>query len=160
MHQYFFVLGNNHTLSKIEILTVFSKENINFKIITSSAEILILESNQKIDLQGLMKKLGGTIKVGQIIDSISFEKFQEQFNSLITDLNFLSNLFDPELSKISFGISIYNAGAPVTYINQVYPYAIKSLPKIKKFLSSSYRVNFFKSHERYISSVSIVKNKL
>lgn len=160
MNQYFFVLGNNHTLSKVEILMLLSKSSVEFKIITSSAELLILETSQEINLQELMIKLGGTIKIGKIIDSIPFENFPEQFDNLITDLNFLGNLFDPSLQKISFGISVYNAGAPIFLVNKVFPTVIKSLTKIKSFLSSSYKVNFFKSHERYISSVSVVKNKL
>lgn len=160
MEKYFFVLGSNHSLSKVEILAYLISNKIDFQIISSSSELLILAATQDIDLTNLMTKLGGTIKVGIIIDSIPFENFSERFDSLITDLNFLSNLFDPTLSKVSFGISVYNAGAPVTHINKIFPIAIKNLTKIKHFLSSSYKVNFFKSHERYISSVSVVKNKL
>ncbi|MFA5933072.1 MAG: methyltransferase domain-containing protein [Microgenomates group bacterium] len=159
MHKYFFVLGNNHSLSKVEILALLDKHQKS-KIITSSQEIFILETSQEIDSQNLMTKLGGTIKIGEIIDSIPFEKFSEQFGSLVTDLDFLSKLFDPQLTKLSFGISIYNAGTPISHINQVFPQAIKTLPKMKQFLQDSYKVNFFKSHERYISSVSVVKNKL
>lgn len=160
MNQYFFVLGNNHSLSKAEISAILLQDKINFKIISSSSELLILETDQEINLSDYMTKLGGTIKIGKIIHSISYEQFPEQFDSLITDLNFLSNLFDPSIQKISFGISVYNAGALISHINKIFPIAIKSLTKIKHFLSSSYKVNFFKSHERYISSVSVVKNKL
>lgn len=160
MNRYFFVLGSNHSLSKVEIATTLHKNKVDFEIISSSSELLLLETDHEISLQDIMSKLGGTIKVGKILDSTSFEEFPEKLEKLITDLNFLSNLFDPTLTKISFGISVYNAGAQTSQINKIFPVAIKTLPKIKQFLSSSYKVNFFKSHERYISSVSVVKNKL
>lgn len=160
MYQYFFILGSNHSLSKVEIIAIFNKDKIDFKIISPSSEILILETNNEINPQHIINKLGGTIKVGKILDSIPYEQFLVKLEKLITDLDFLSNLFDPTLKKISFGISVYNAGAQVYQINNIFSVSIKTLSKIKQFLSSAYKVNFFKSHERYISSVSVVKNKL
>lgn len=74
-------------------------------------------------------------------------------------MNLLSKLFDPSLQKLTFGISFYKNDTAEN-INQIYPPIMKLLPEIKHFLGSSYKVNFFKSHERYISSVSVNKNKL
>ncbi|MDD2823051.1 MAG: methyltransferase domain-containing protein [Candidatus Daviesbacteria bacterium] len=159
MHKYFFVLGSNPNLSKVEILAFFG-ETEDLKIITSSKEVLILETAQEINPHDLIVKLGGTIKVGEIVDSLAPGDFTEQFPSLATDINFLSKLFDPQLQKITFGISVYNAGTTTNQINSILREATRTLPKMKKFLQTSYRASFFKPQERSISSVSVVKNKL
>lgn len=160
MHKYFFVLGNNHSLSKIEILILLKNSLIDPKIIASSSEILIIETSCEINPNDLINKLGGTIKIGEIIDNFRVEKFFETNEEILTDINLLSKLFDPELDKLTFGISVYNAGSRVSTIQKIYPKVMKSLPKIKHFLQSSYKTNFFKSHERFISSVSVEKNRL
>lgn len=160
MHKYFFVLGNNHSLSKIEILILLKNLLIDSKVITSSSEILIIETSCEINLNDLINKLGGTIKIGEIIDNFGVEMFFESNEGILTDINLLSKLFNPELDKLTFGISIYNGGSRVSNIQKIYPKVMKLLPKIKHFLQESYKTNFFKSHERFISSVSVERNRL
>lgn len=156
--KYFFVLGRNHSLSKLEIVTFLSKK-LDYKIIAASHEILILETDQIINSNELISKLGGTVKIGEVIDSISPIEWQDQFDKKIVDPNFLSKIFNPEIKKISFGVSVYNADEE-NYANRLFPQIIKKLPAIKKFLQSSYKTNFVKSHERSVSSVSVLKNGL
>lgn len=107
MPQYFFVLGNNHTLSKIEIITVLKNLPVDFKIISTSSEILIIETGLEINPNDLIKKLGGTIKIGEIVNSFTVDKFLESSEEILTDIDLLSKLFDPQLEKLTFGISVY-----------------------------------------------------
>lgn len=159
MHKYFFVLGRNFDLSKTEIITLLNILNFNPKIILISKEVLIIETAEKMDAENLLKTLGGTIKIGEILENYPTDEFIKNYKTLLIDINLLSQLFDPSLQKLTFGFSFYKNDTAEN-INQIYPPIMKLLPEIKHFLGQSYKVNFFKSHERYISSVSVNKNKL
>lgn len=148
--RYFFVLGNNPTLSKIEILNLIEKLNIKFNIISSSKEILIIELSSEIEAKSFLGKLGGTVKIGEILEKIEIDKFQKSEEKILTDINLLSKLFDPQTKKLTFGISCYNGNFITRYL----------LIKIKKILQSSYRVNFIQPKGRFISSASVAKNQL
>lgn len=152
-------MGRNFDLPKTEILTLLNKLNSEPKIILESKEVLILETAEELDVKNLLKTLGGTIKIGEILENFSADEFINNYKSLLIDINLLSKLFDPSLQKLTFGISFYKDDTAEN-INQIYPPIMKLLPEIKHFLSSSYKVSFFKSHKRYISSVSVIKNKL
>lgn len=159
MHKYFFVLGRNYNLSKTEIQTLLNKLNSEPRIILDSKEVLILETVDKLDTENLLKALGGTIKIGEILEDYPTDEFIKNYKTLLIDINLLSRLFDPSLQKLTFGISFYKNDTAEN-INQIYPPVMKLLPEIKHFLQSSYKASFFKSQERYISSVSVNKNKL
>lgn len=78
MHKYFFVLGRNYGLSKIEIQTLLNKLNSEPKIILESKEVLIIETAETLDAESLLKTLGGTIKIGEILDNFSTDEFIKQ----------------------------------------------------------------------------------
>lgn len=160
MYQYFFVLGNNHSLSKIEILSLLDKLHIKMRLISSSGEVLVIESDSEISAPEILKTLGGTIKAGKIIETVPINKFLETYETKLTDIKILSKLFDPELNKLTFGISVYNSDSTISNINKIFPLVIKLLPRLKSFLETSYKTSFFRSHERVISSVSVIKNHL
>ncbi len=115
--KYAFVLGRVYTLSIAELIAVMEKpdpalgisgESIN--IIDASEEVIVIETSQKIQAEKLQKKLGGVIKILEIIDSL---KKREQ-----DSINFaLKHYFKPSIlkkhflkdykGKIQFGISLY-----------------------------------------------------
>lgn len=60
--KYIFILGNNPELSRAEILAVLPQA----KILTASEKYLVVE-NEKFDHFKMMRRLGGTIKIGLVL---------------------------------------------------------------------------------------------
>ncbi|MFN3301814.1 MAG: TRM11 family SAM-dependent methyltransferase [Patescibacteria group bacterium] len=147
--QYFFILGRNPTLSIAEI---FSRKEIqnqqNFSKITN--EFLILKTQKKIDCQELQKKLGGTIKIGEII-SMSIEtkrNFKEKlFPQIYNQLIEISK----KSKKLFFGFSVYGGNLNIKEL------ALEIKRKLKE---KGIRSRWVESKERALSSVIVQKNKL
>src|ERR1051326_6018196 len=115
--RYAFVLGRVYTLSIAELLAVLEKADPSLrlsgesiKILESSEEILVIESPNSLDVEKLQKKLGGVIKILEVVDVV---KKREQ-----DSLNFaLKHYFKPSVikkqffkdykGKTQFGVSIY-----------------------------------------------------
>ena len=139
---YFFVLGNNPTLSIAEISAIFSHTK---KIINKN--ILILETSEEIDAQSLINKIGGTIKIGIIkneIDSSNRNKILEQIKQLIPE--------KLQEGKFKFGFSYY--GNRKFRIN---PLAMET----KKYLKEKkVSCRWVTSREPNLSSVIVEQNKL
>jgi tRNA G10 N-methylase Trm11 len=115
--KYAFVLGRVYTLSVAELLAVLEKTDASLnltgepvKILEASEEILIVETSKPLNAERLQKKLGGVIKILEVVDII---KKREQ-----DSINFaLKHYFKPGIlkkqffkdykGKVQFGISIY-----------------------------------------------------
>ncbi|MFA6422503.1 MAG: DNA methyltransferase [Candidatus Buchananbacteria bacterium] len=69
MEKYIFILGKNSELSLAEIQTVFS----DLKLLSQAKEYAVFEG-QNLDYQKAQDRLGGTIKVGVVIDTAINEK--------------------------------------------------------------------------------------
>ncbi|MFH1048079.1 MAG: hypothetical protein V1732_00255 [Patescibacteria group bacterium] len=64
---YAFILGRIFTLSVAELLNVFERENIDYEILASSAEILIVEMAKPIkNEQAFLDNLGGIVKIIEV----------------------------------------------------------------------------------------------
>lgn len=99
--KYFFVLGNNPTLSIAEITAVFSD---NQEIINN--QILTLDSQKDIQATEAIKKLGGTIKLGIINSEVDKRDYQKILKKI------LSIIEKKEINgKFKFGISCYSVKA-------------------------------------------------
>lgn len=69
---YAFILGRNFTLSAAELLSVFQREKIQYKIVSASAEILIVEMPKPIkDIQAFLNNLGGIIKIIEVFGEVN-----------------------------------------------------------------------------------------
>lgn len=115
--KYAFVLGRVYTLSVAELLSVLEKPDVSLglagspvKILEASPEVMLVETAAPLQTEKLQKKLGGVIKILQVVDSV---KKREQ-----DSLNFaLKHYFKPSLlkknffkdykGKVQFGISVY-----------------------------------------------------
>lgn len=96
--KYFFVLGNNPTLSIAEITSVFSGSP---EIISN--QLFILDSQENIQALEVIKRLGGTIKIG-IIDS---QADKRDYRKILK--NILLMIKKKEIiGKFKFGISCYD----------------------------------------------------
>ncbi len=150
--QYFFILGKNPILSKAEIVAVLEFLNFKFKISIFSDNVLIINSEKNIDIEKFNERLGGTIKIGKILDKIEkLQEFEAKFFKLI---KFGSG-------KVHFGFSLYLLDKDLhlkKYLKQVRPLAMDIKRKLReeKHLNS----RWVSSKEPELSSVIVKKNQL
>ena len=136
--KYFFQLGTNPTLSIAEIVSVFSYAK-NFEIINK--DILLLEAEKEIDGETI-KTMGGTIKIGKILETSNRSKLLENIKKIL----------EPQTGKFHFGISFFGKGK----------FNTKKLGmEIKEHLrDQNISCRFVTSREKTLSSVVVEQNKL
>ncbi len=165
--KYFFVLGGNPTLSLAELSAVFGLDNnSDTKCPTRLAEangeaqighlasminnIFVLEIDEQFNPQKLIKKIGGTIKIGKINTTINNKVgVIHKLPLLLTETK---KMLKPGSGKYKFGISYYGK----TKINT------RELGmEIKKFLKEkNISCRWVTSREKTLSSVVVEQNKL
>jgi tRNA G10 N-methylase Trm11 len=86
---------------------------LNFRIVELYREVLIVETENPLNWSGLQRRLGGTIKIMQVVDSLSRKKFdtpslvfKDYFDSKLLKEKFLAR----SSGKIQIGISLYPLG--------------------------------------------------
>jgi len=148
--KYFFILGSNPTLSVAEIIVILGLKDGYFVL---NQDFLIVEVDKEIDMEDLMKNLGGTIKIGIIGSSYKANSFRFDAN------NYFQNL--PNDKKFYFGISVYgrlNDKKNDKYINvNINKFGMTAKNNLKQQGISS---RFVTSKEKSLSSVIVKKNKL
>lgn len=115
--KYAFILGRVYTLSVAELIAVLEKPDVSLnltgepvKILEASEEVLIIETPAPLRVENLQKKLGGVIKILEIVDIIKKREADS--------INFaLKHYFRPSVlkkqffkeykGKMQFGVSIY-----------------------------------------------------
>ncbi|MDP2684793.1 MAG: DNA methyltransferase [bacterium] len=151
MSKYTFILGNNPILSIAEILRFAESENVDFNIIDIISDCLIVET-KTIDIKKWQDSLGGTIKIGQIINTF---KQQDELFGHLTKKNLIDNFFSQKDSKIIYGISQY--GVSFNQPDKINKLAIQ----IKKELQDDgYSCRYIQADKKSLSSVQIDKNKI
>ncbi|MCX6799749.1 MAG: DNA methyltransferase [Candidatus Falkowbacteria bacterium] len=140
--QYFFVLGNNPTLSIAEISAILPHCNYSLP----SNNFLIVETKEILDAKILIKKLGGTIKIGEIIHTTTNQNFETWKDKIYQNLNGKAG------SKFKFGISYYGTKK----------FDLKRIAmSIKEYLKNvSINSRWVISQEPTLSSVVVEQNKL
>lgn len=142
--QYFFILGNNPTLSIAELSAVFGLKDYQSTGQIIGNNIFILKTDKIINASELIKKLGGVIKIG-LIKSTSKPDKENILKETKTFLN-------PGEGKFKFGISYYGKNK----------FNIKPLAmEIKKHLKEqNVNCRWVTSKEPALSSVVVEQNKL
>ncbi|MFC1655803.1 TRM11 family SAM-dependent methyltransferase [Patescibacteria group bacterium] len=144
MHKYVFILGRKWMLAAAEIKAVFGDA-----FVTAFNEFAICEFDKPLkDPQIVLDKLGGTIKIGEIVDEVPGVK---HLDSAIID--YLSSVRD---GKIQFAISLYN-------MTDGYKNTLKKLLRnVKDGLreSGSGKVRFYNKPDQNIKSVVIHEENL
>jgi len=155
--KYAFVLGSNPALSTAEIFSVFSGEK-NIEVVSLSEEVLIIQSPSLDD--GLIDRLGGTIKIIEISREINID----EYSSDVAVKNLAKLILDTanqNQRKFHFGVSVYRLDAPEKMIGKL----AKSLKYIcvnlkKNLKEENIGLAFINIKERSLSSASVIKNKL
>jgi tRNA G10 N-methylase Trm11 len=101
--QTFFILGSHPDLAKAEILSVVGSDS---KILLESSAVLILDS-VTVPLEDLQNRLGGTIKIGVILDEYLGADARACGNAIIEKAKEATGK-----NKITFGFSAYDLGNP------------------------------------------------
>ncbi|MBU0647211.1 methyltransferase domain-containing protein [Patescibacteria group bacterium] len=96
--KYFFVLGNNPTLSIAEITSVFSGSP---EIISN--QLFILNSQENIQALEVIKRLGGTIKIGIINSQADKRDYRKILKNILLIIK-----KKEIIGKFKFGISCYD----------------------------------------------------
>lgn len=145
--KYFFILGNNPALSVAEITAVFDVEG-QMKLLAGN--ILILE-NPATDAKKLIRRLGGTIKIGTIIAEANRHRNEEIKEKILKMLE--ADLAKKEAGgKYCFGFSYYGKnGLPV------FPIGLEIKKNLKQKGQSCRLVT---SREKTLSSVVVEQNNL
>src|SRR3989344_577266 len=160
--QYFFILGKNPTLSFAEIVSVFQLKP--WQILYLGEEAAVVEMEREIDAQQIIRRLGGTIKIGIInyqlrITNLAYPCLpagrrqagdESMSNDLISKL--MPNQKEPT-GKFHFGISYYGKGK----FKQEKALAMEIKKALKEKGVSSRWVT---SREKTLSSVVVEQNKL
>ena len=153
---YFFILGNNPTLSIAEIINVLSGTTSRIK--QTSSKVLILESKREINVESLQKQLGGTIKIGEVVCSIDLTLRSDLVNRIL-------KLLPQGFKKVYFGFSFYNLGSTKKdkgFQKKREQRIIRDIAlEIKKELKEkSIASRWVNSSKQILSSVIVRKNKL
>ncbi|MCX6743610.1 MAG: RsmD family RNA methyltransferase [Candidatus Parcubacteria bacterium] len=150
--KYFFILGKNPILSKAEIEAVLQISDCRFQIADFWDRVLIIETEKELDVGSLNNRLGGTVKIGKILDKIdSLENFEEKFFELV-------NFGD---GKVFFGFSLYQLD-PKVHLKKHQKELLPVAMEIKRILREEKNINsrYVVSKELELSSVIVKKNKL
>lgn len=141
MKQYFFILGREPELSVAEIWQVANFFNIQLSIISINTQYLIV-SARGLDVNWWQNRLGGTIKIGEIVGTWKFEQgiITQELVKII-----------PPAKQIFFGFSWY--GQAPRWMNAL------GL-EIKKHIKGQGKVRYVVSREKILSSVVVQKNHL
>lgn len=144
--KYFFVLGTNAALSVAEITATTPLTGLRLL----SADFLIADSQQELNCQALIRRLGGTIKIGQIVSEIDFGAN----NDLLSTVKRIAQLKQSRhaAGKFNFGFSDYGQ----------HSFDKKDLgAKLKQYFNAEkISSRFVISREKSLSSVVVAQNKL
>jgi len=143
--KYFFVLGTNTALSVAELAATLDLKDA--KLLAS--DFLIWETNNQIEPENLIKRLGGVIKIGEIKEEVNND--EQKLLSVVIDLAKVKK-YQSAAGKFNFGFSDYGKKT----------FNKKELGlKLKKYFSDEkISSRFVISHEKTLSSVVVAQNKL
>lgn len=147
--QYFFILGSNPTLSIAEFSAFFNpREDAKSPLgLLASDSAFIIDFKQPIDAKQIIKKLGGTIKIGIVNQRSEIRNYDEIKKSIMEMLK-----EEQPQGKFNFGVSYYGTAK----------FNIKSLAmEVKKTLRErGVSSRWVTSREAILSSVVVEQNKL
>lgn len=152
-----FILGRTAELSMAEIKSVLSLKNIQYEIQESSREVAIVNILNKANVLEINKTLGGTIKIGELLEE---KNVSDNYAEILSE-NVLGNLAKGKSGKIEFGISIYNLDGSRQIIDSLVKQKFETTKTIKNwFEQKGIKAHFPQSMERFLSSAAVSKNKL
>ncbi len=143
--KYFLILGSNPSISLGEFYSYFSKKGIDFSLEPINKEIAFFETDHSFDPLGLIKRLGGIIKIGVVEKEVKSLKAGD-FVEILKEKNAKIE------HKIKFGFSLYG--------KDHFPFNRLSM-QIKNILKNeNISSRWVTSKEKNLSSVVVEQNGL
>jgi tRNA G10 N-methylase Trm11 len=159
MKQYIFLLGRTPDLSLAELRSVFMRLSAPFKLIQQADNIALVESIE-LPIEELNKILGGTVKIGSVIESLPLDSLPS-LPQLFTFEVLFNEFFSPDLKKVEYGVSIYTCGGKDENFHQATDIHTTLTQSIKKELEKNgVKAHFPQIKETSLSSASVDKNRL
>ncbi|HUW24654.1 MAG TPA: DNA methyltransferase [Patescibacteria group bacterium] len=156
MKIYFFVLGTNHTLSKIDIVNILQKKRVNLEIIEASEEVLVVKTEEPLNVRPLVQELGSAAKIGQVFKSYPLKNFPENFLAEVAQEEFSQFFLPPGMENPRFGISVYGVGGKFKEVNHTFFLVPKILREIKGRLGEiGVETNYLSVKEKELSTVIV-----
>ncbi len=151
--KYFFVLGSNPSLSIAEIAAVLGMRAANFGL--SSSQVLVVESGAGLDPVALMGRLGGTVKIGVMME-MPHGPAAEAAADLMTE-KLLSRGATGQ--RITFGYSVYRLDGSARHAAaELRNAGMETKTRLKE---ASAGARWVKAQDGYaLSSVAVAKNRL
>jgi tRNA G10 N-methylase Trm11 len=146
--KYFFVLGNNPTLSLAELTAVLDLKNSPKGKIEFFDNILVIDLAGEIDPETLIRHLGGTVKIGKVTGELPGKC---GIKNLIDSATLLLKK-DRYDAKVNFGFSLYG--------NLKFNIKALGMETKKYFREQGAICRWVVSQERALSSVVVTENKL
>jgi len=144
MHKYIFILGSNPGLSLAEILSIFDIQEY-----TLFEEVLLVESDEELDLKRAIDKLGGTIKIAEYKEELEYKDIKEELADSIYKESLHRNK-----GKFNFALSLYGK------VNVNYKDLAIGVKNILRNKAISSRWVKAQGKEKSLSSASVYHNKL
>src|SRR3989344_4049632 len=158
-----FHLGRVYTLSFAEDLAVLTRHKVPYTIKEFYTEMLVIETSAELDLTSLQKRLGGVIKIIEILDAIPRKKKTDFVSFTVRPyftLAFLHEKFLASYSgKVQFGVSLY----PISYQTNLYGQNKRVGMEIKNTLTNagvSCRLVLPEGASSSLPSVAVTNNHL
>jgi len=150
MSEFVFVLGKNAELSKAEIESYLNVRRTAFEIADSSADFLVIRAEQLPE--AMMKELGGTLKMGEVVYRSELEGIEDIANEIRQKVNF-DLLFLSLPDKPLFAVSAYGDSADQKFLSEFFKKALKDFVKGPSYVHLA-------ENESAISHTELVKRRI
>ncbi|MBI2617472.1 hypothetical protein HYW55_05020 [Candidatus Gottesmanbacteria bacterium] len=161
MHRYFFILGRYPSVSLAELKVVIKTISQAHVFEHISSEAVICRTEKLLPIPTLIERLGGIVKAGEIYDEVHLDARNSGFESIFSYENITAKYLPNIPKKTHLGISLYDVCGNYQLLKKLQNnlQAINFMVKdnLKK---KGIRVGFLRVKERYLTSVSVVKNGL
>jgi len=144
----------------VEIINVLTAKGIDFNLIESSQEVLVINTPVEFDSWLDIDDFGSTVKIIKVLKEFSLS---DLFNGdpakfLGRDFGYLTSV---DKEKIFFALSVYGAGCRFKDLNQSWYLAPKIAIYIREnLMEQGIKAAFLPLNERRVSSVMLDKNKI
>lgn len=152
--RYCFILGHSPLLSAAEICAVLAPHSFSVLPYECDTEVLELDCRSSIDIDILMERLGGTIKIGEYLETMPKSDFA---------VHTIERHIAVDQRRITCGISVYSISQNAKkgrVVGQMMRRLLLDVKKRMKNRDISFRAVMAQADACALSSVVVEKNKL
>lgn len=160
-NRYYFILGRYPDLSKHEIFAVLRKKGLESSIYYESSIVLVLETAGELPIHELNKLLGGTVKIGRVLQSFPQSVHPDKINDYLTSDALFIEYLPKATQKITFGISLYPYPRHQSRHNPWLRIQHELIKNLKNHLEAQgFKTRYPHLDGSFLSSASVEKNKI